>query len=79
MCMKGRGDIFLLIEGGSPLFFSGEGKVFFAALVDQEALIQALKTGQIRAAGLDVMTPEPIPPNHPLLSAPNLSTWPPSV
>ncbi|KAK3910352.1 Glyoxylate reductase/hydroxypyruvate reductase [Frankliniella fusca] len=40
-------------------------------VVDQDALIKALETGQIRAAGLDVMTPEPIPPDHRLLSLPN--------
>jgi len=35
-------------------------------LVDQDALYEALTTGQIRAAGLDVTTPEPLPPKHPL-------------
>ena len=40
-------------------------------LVDQDALISALKTGEIFAAGLDVMTPEPLPPDHPLLKLPN--------
>ncbi|MCL4130839.1 UNVERIFIED_CONTAM: hypothetical protein GTU68_026115, partial [Idotea baltica] len=42
-------------------------------LVDQDALVAALKGGQIRAAGLDVMTPEPLPPTHPLINTPNLS------
>ncbi|XP_026275013.2 glyoxylate reductase/hydroxypyruvate reductase [Frankliniella occidentalis] len=40
-------------------------------VVDQDALIKALETGVIRGAGLDVMTPEPIPSNHRLLSLPN--------
>lgn len=40
-------------------------------LVDQDALVCALKNGQIFAAGLDVMTPEPIPSDHPLMSLPN--------
>lgn len=35
-------------------------------VVDQDALIVALKTGQIAAAGLDVMTPEPLPVDHEL-------------
>lgn len=39
--------------------------------VDQEALYQALSTGQIAAAGLDVTTPEPLPTTHPLLTLPN--------
>lgn len=40
-------------------------------VVDQPALIEALKTGQIRAAGLDVMTPEPIPLDNELLTLNN--------
>ncbi|XP_078033686.1 glyoxylate reductase/hydroxypyruvate reductase-like [Augochlora pura] len=40
-------------------------------VVDQSALIEALKEGTIRAAGLDVMTPEPIPLNSELLQLSN--------
>lgn len=40
-------------------------------IVVQDDLIDALKTGQIFAAGLDVMTPEPLPSNHPLTKLPN--------
>lgn len=39
--------------------------------VDQEALYDALVSGEIAAAGLDVTTPEPLPPDHPLLKLPN--------
>jgi lactate dehydrogenase-like 2-hydroxyacid dehydrogenase len=39
--------------------------------VDTGALYQALSTGQIKAAGLDVTDPEPLPPDHPLYSLPN--------
>lgn len=39
--------------------------------VDTGALYQALSTGQIMAAGLDVTEPEPLPPGHPLFSLPN--------
>lgn len=39
--------------------------------IDQTALYYALKRGQIRAAGLDVTTPEPLPLDSPLLSLPN--------
>ncbi|MCL4143025.1 UNVERIFIED_CONTAM: hypothetical protein GTU68_039196, partial [Idotea baltica] len=42
-------------------------------IVDQDALIAALKGGQIRAAGLDAMIPEPLPLDHPLITTPNLS------
>jgi len=40
-------------------------------IVDQEALYDALKTRKIFAAGLDVMTPEPLPADHPLMTLPN--------
>ena len=39
--------------------------------VDQAALMTALETGQVGAAYLDVMEPEPLPPKHPLWRAPN--------
>lgn len=39
--------------------------------VDQEALYQALVDGKIAAAGLDVTTPESLPPDHKLLTLPN--------
>ncbi|XP_028314635.1 glyoxylate reductase/hydroxypyruvate reductase [Gouania willdenowi] len=41
------------------------------AVVNQEDLYEALKSGQIAAAGLDVTTPEPLPTNHPLLTLKN--------
>lgn len=45
------------------------------AVVDQAALIKALKNGTIFAAGLDVMTPEPLPPDHELLTLPNAGKY----
>ncbi|CAH1396757.1 unnamed protein product [Nezara viridula] len=41
------------------------------AIVDQESLVHALKNKIIAAAGLDVMTPEPLPKDHPLVSLDN--------
>jgi phosphoglycerate dehydrogenase-like enzyme len=41
-------------------------------LVDQPALVQALKEGWIAGAGLDVTVPEPLPPESPLWTCPNL-------
>ena len=41
------------------------------AIVDTDALIDALKTGEIDYAALDVTDPEPLPANHPLLSIDN--------
>lgn len=40
-------------------------------LVDQVALAEALRTGTIFAAGLDVTDPEPLPPDHELYKLPN--------
>ena len=39
--------------------------------VAQPALIDALTAGRLRAAYLDVTTPEPLPPDHPLWTTPN--------
>ena len=39
--------------------------------VDTDALVAALRTGQISAAGLDVVEPEPLRGDHPLLALPN--------
>ncbi|KAI1073474.1 hypothetical protein F5B20DRAFT_566983 [Whalleya microplaca] len=44
--------------------------------INQEALIKALETGQIRGAALDVTDPEPLPSDHPLWKAPNLLITP---
>ena len=40
------------------------------ALVDTDALVDALRSGDIAAAGLDVTDPEPLPDGHPLFSLP---------
>lgn len=45
-------------------------------IVDQDALAQALRDGEIAGAALDVTDPEPLPADHPLLDAPNLLVVP---
>jgi len=45
-------------------------------LVDQEALTAALVAGRLGGAGIDVTTPEPLPADDPLWSAPNLIVTP---
>ncbi|MFW9935573.1 MAG: 2-hydroxyacid dehydrogenase [Candidatus Thorarchaeota archaeon] len=41
-------------------------------VIDQDALVSALKDGIIAYAGLDVFAEEPLPANHPLLSLANV-------
>ena len=43
------------------------------ALADEQALIDALKSGQIRHAGLDVFHNEPLKADHPLAQLPNVT------
>ncbi len=45
-------------------------------VVDTDALVAALTSGQILAAGLDVSDPEPLPADHPLVSLPNCTIAP---
>ena len=44
-----------------------------AAMVDEEAMIDALNSGHIRHAGLDVFNTEPLPQDHPLTKIPNVT------
>lgn len=44
-----------------------------AAIVDEAAMIEALKSGHIRHAGLDVFNTEPLPGDHPLTKLPNVT------
>jgi phosphoglycerate dehydrogenase-like enzyme len=46
------------------------------ALVDEDALIAALRMGQIAGAGLDSVSTEPLPPESPLWSLPNVIITP---
>ncbi len=46
------------------------------SLVDTDALYEALTTGQISCAGLDVTDPEPIPADHPIVALPNCTVIP---
>jgi D-3-phosphoglycerate dehydrogenase len=43
------------------------------AVVDEAAMIDALKSGHIRHAGLDVFNIEPLPSDHPLTQLPNVT------
>lgn len=45
-------------------------------VIDEEALIEALKTGTVAGAGLDVIEKEPIDSNHPFLTMDNVTLTP---
>lgn len=45
-------------------------------VIDTDALVNALETGEIFAAGLDVTEPEPLPADHPLVKLPNCTVVP---
>ena len=46
------------------------------AIVDEPALVDALRGGHLAGAGLDVFATEPLPPDHPLRTAPNVVLTP---
>ena len=47
-----------------------------AAIVDQDALVDALEREQLAGAGLDVFEPEPLPQMHPFTGLPNVVMTP---
>jgi phosphoglycerate dehydrogenase-like enzyme len=57
---------FAAMKKGALFYNIGRGST-----VDQDALVTALTSGHLGAAWLDVTEPEPLPPGHPLLRAPN--------
>lgn len=62
---------FSIMKPGAILANTGRG-----ALVEENALIAALREGRIAAAGLDVFEEEPVPPGHPLLELDNVVLTP---
>jgi phosphoglycerate dehydrogenase-like enzyme len=60
-------DAIAAMKPGSLFCNVGRG-----TLLDEDALIDALKSGHLRAAALDVASQEPLPADHPLWDAPNL-------
>lgn len=64
-------DLMALLPKGARLLHVGRGPQ-----LDQDALIEALDSGQLAAAMLDVTDPEPLPVGHPLWSHPKVSITP---
>lgn len=63
-----------LIKPGAYLYNVGRGTT-----IDQEALRENLLSGHLAAAYLDVMEPEPLPPDHPLWTTPHCFITPHSA
>jgi phosphoglycerate dehydrogenase-like enzyme len=61
-------EAFALLPEGA--YFVNVGR---SNCVDDEALIEALQTGRLAGAALDVFDEEPVPDDNPLWDAPNLS------
>ncbi len=57
---------FALMQPGARFYNVGRGDT-----VDQQALIDSLVEGHLAEAYIDVTTPEPLPPGHPLWTVPN--------
>jgi glyoxylate/hydroxypyruvate reductase A len=64
-------DLFAQLPAGARLLHVGRGPQ-----LDQTALIEALDSGQLAAAMLDVTDPEPLPETHPLWSHPKVMITP---
>ncbi len=64
--MIGAGELAVL-PAGAVVVNAARGQ-----LIDLDALDAALADGRIRAAGLDVVFPEPLPEDHPLLARDNV-------
>jgi phosphoglycerate dehydrogenase-like enzyme len=59
------------MKAGAIFYNVGRGTT-----VQQDALLAALRSGHLAAAYLDVTDPEPLPPEHPLWTAPNCCITP---
>ncbi len=62
---------FEAMKPGAILVNEGRG-----GTIDHEALLEALESGKLGGAGLDVTEPEPLPEGHPLWRAPNVIITP---
>jgi phosphoglycerate dehydrogenase-like enzyme len=69
--------------GAAELALLPRGAVFVnigrGALVDEDALIEALRSGHLLGAALDVFREEPLPPESPLWEMENVIVYPHSA
>ncbi len=65
------GDAFARMKPGAVIVNTARGPI-----IKEEDLIKALESGQIGAAGLDVLEREPVDPGNPLLDMPNVIITP---
>jgi D-2-hydroxyacid dehydrogenase (NADP+) len=65
------GDVFAAMKPTARFVNVGRGET-----VDQDALIDALRTGRIAGAALDVFSTRPLPPESPLWDMPNVVITP---
>jgi D-3-phosphoglycerate dehydrogenase len=66
-----NGDRLKLLTPECRIINTSRGKV-----IDEAALVDALKSGKVAGAALDVFEDEPLPKNHPLCAAPNILLTP---
>ena len=66
-----RADFFAQLKPGAYFYNIGRGTT-----VQQDDLVAALRSGQVGGAYLDALDPEPLPPEHPLWTAPHCHLTP---
>ena len=64
-------DVFAAMPAGSYFINAGRGRQ-----VQENDLLNAIRSGQLAGAALDVFVEEPLPEGHPFWTEPRISIWP---